>query len=156
MAAASSSRVIRYSIFPMTLFRVQMRLPAALRDYDTQLKLGRTAFDLRLHDGLVLPSTGETFQGPNGASLRPLGPNMNNLIQSLTGEPLIFSILSGTQVPQDFVLLHEHSDHFSLQVSRPMPLPEMNQRFTDFLKMTPMVTRANYLAALDDPDNIDN
>ena len=151
-----TSRVIRYSIFPLTLFIVQHRLPVALRDFDTQSKLGRTAFDLRLHNGLVLPSTGDTFQGPNGAPLRPVGVNMNNLIRDFRGEPLIFSILSGTAAPEGFVLLHEHSDQFSLQVARPMPLPEMNERITAFLKTVPQVTRDNYLAALDDPDNFDN
>lgn len=148
-------RVIRYNVFPMTLYRIQPSLPVKLRDYDTQTKLGRTSFDLKLHDGLVLPTTKDTFEGPNGMSLRPDGRNFERIIRDFRGEPVIYSIIGGTATPDGLVLLYEHTDHYSLQVSRPMPLPEFNERLTEFLKLCPTMTRENYLKGLED-ENFDN
>ena len=58
---SKTMRVIRYSVFPMTLYRIQPSLPVRLRDYDSQTRLGRTSYDLKLHNGLVLPTTKDTF-----------------------------------------------------------------------------------------------
>lgn len=89
-------------------------------------------------------------------SLRPDGRNFENIIRDIRGEPLIYTILGGSVVPEDFVLLYERSDHYSLQVSRPMPLSEMNDRLTEFLKSLPTMTRESYLKGLEDEHNFDN
>lgn len=148
-------RVIRYSVFPMTLYRIQPSLPVKLRDYDSQTKLGRTSFDLKLHNGLVLPTTKDTFEGPNGMSLRPDGRTFERIIREFPVEPIIYSIMGGTVTPEGLVLLYERGDHYSLQVSRPMPLPEFNELLTEFLKLHPTMKREDYLKGLED-DNFDN
>ncbi len=53
--------------------------------------------------------------GPNGMSLRPDGPTMRRTLEAFKGTPIIFSFLVGLQLPKGLVLLHEHTDHFSLQ-----------------------------------------
>ncbi len=87
-------KVTRFRVIPLTLYRVQAKLPVSLRDYDTQRALNRSSFDLKLHNGLVLPAVGDTFTGPNGMSLRPKGQVMEDLVR-------------GFKVPEH-ALLHRH------------------------------------------------
>ena len=54
------------------------------------------------------------------------------------------------------MLLHEHTDHFSLPVSRPMPLDEFNELATEFLKTLPAQTKEQFVAAMEDEDDFDN
>lgn len=42
--------------------------------------------------------------------------------------------MTGTPLPVDLVCLHERSDHYSLQCTRPMQLPELNRLITQFYK----------------------
>lgn len=72
----------RYQITPLELFRINSGKNIVLRDYAVQrAQHGRRSYDLHLGpDGLVHPKTGPNFGGPNGASLRPLGPKLWELL----------------------------------------------------------------------------
>ncbi|PLW07854.1 hypothetical protein PCANC_24720 [Puccinia coronata f. sp. avenae] len=135
---ASTPRALlgRYpDTFPIELARVQSGRTVNLRDYESQVKLKRLSFDLKTHDGKVLPAMGENFLGPNGCSLRePFSPTFQEVVRNFRGTNiLVYVIPEGTPVPKTLTLLHEHSDHFSLQCAEPMTLPELNKEITDFL-----------------------
>ncbi|KAG0151643.1 hypothetical protein CROQUDRAFT_36532 [Cronartium quercuum f. sp. fusiforme G11] len=122
--------------FPCELARVQSGRLVNLRDYETQVKLKRFSYDLKLQDGKVIPAEGNTFIGPNGCSLRePFSPTFQEVVRNFRGvNILIYIIPEGTPIPQTLTLLHEHSDHFSLQCTKPLTLPELNNEITEFLE----------------------
>jgi hypothetical protein len=64
--------------------------------------------------------------------------------------------MGGTIVPEGLALLHENQDLYSLQAARPMPLSEMNERITAFLKTAHEMTRDDCLAMLEDPEDYDS
>jgi hypothetical protein len=79
-----------------------------------------------------------TFIGPNGLSLRPPGRHMYELVALGKVKTIrIIEIPEGLELPQGIVLLHEHSDHYSLQPSRPMK-PSEFIALVGSLKLTPM------------------
>ena len=146
----------RLTRLPLTLFRIQPQLPVALRDYDTQMALKRSSFDLKTHDGLVLPEKGDVFRVPNGMSLRPAGVTMANILTGFRGEPTIYRFQANMEIPADLALYHEHTDHYSLQTGVPISLEELNQRLTEILRSLPTQTREEWLAEWNDPDYQDN
>lgn len=146
-----------YRQLPLTLFRIQPRLPVALRDYDTQMAKGRTSFDLKLHNGSVMPvKEGSAFEGPNGMSLRPRGDKMTSILQGYKGSPRVYSMHEGLTLPGPLVVYHEHTDHYSMQTSEPISLAEFDKLLSDFLASLPSVTKEQYLAQLEDEDDQDN
>lgn len=83
--AYSSCRPLlgRYKIVPGELFRVGATAQTVLRDFDAQHASGHTSYDLHLGpDGLVHPKLGPNWEGPNGASMRPNGPMMQEIIRN--------------------------------------------------------------------------
>ncbi|KAI8817765.1 uncharacterized protein EV422DRAFT_539870 [Fimicolochytrium jonesii] len=61
--------------------------------------------------------------GPNGASVRPNGAFLQEVVRGFRGKnTTIWRIPAGTDLPPDLVLLHEHTDHHSIQCMRPMTL----------------------------------
>lgn len=65
------------------------------------------------------------------------------VILSYTGYRKVFSLpfchiqlqtlrYSGVKLPSDLVLLHEHSDHHSMQCTVPMTLATLNEKLTAF------------------------
>lgn len=124
----------RYDKIYRDLFRVNATSKVVLRDWHAQNKLGRSSYDLKVHeDGLVHPAASENFEGPNGASLRPNSPFLQEVIRGFKGKGVsIYRLKEGTPLPEDLVLLHEHTDHHSLQCKRPMKLEELNKIITDF------------------------
>ncbi len=74
-----------------------------------------------------------SFRGPNGASVRPNGPFLQELVrvfeetnsviyrlpegmsESTLLAILFIPALSGTKLPPDLVCLHEHTEHHSIQ-----------------------------------------
>ena len=48
--------VKRFTQLPLTLYRIQPRLPVVLRDFNAQMEKQRASFDLKTHNGLVLPA----------------------------------------------------------------------------------------------------
>ncbi|CUF53889.1 Hypothetical protein, putative [Bodo saltans] len=150
------SLVKRFNIFPRTLYRVQPKIAVNLRNYETQMALGRTSYDLKTVNGLVMPAVGEEFIGPNGMSLRPATDKMIGILKEFKGEPRVYAMLEGSPVPAGLVVLHEHSDHYSLQTSEPITLDALNAKMTEFLKTIPSQTREQFFAQMADEDDQDN
>ena len=152
----------RYNKTPMVLYRVQNGEKVILREHSEQMKLKRTSFDLKLGaDGLVHPALGPNFIGPNGASLRPAGFVFGEIVANFRGPRMrIIEIPSGVDLPKELMLLHEHSDHYSLQTSEkrtlrgmhyesPLLVPtsprtELNAILTAFMKPFPVLTKEAY------------
>ncbi|KAI0709003.1 hypothetical protein C8Q76DRAFT_741854 [Earliella scabrosa] len=137
-AATPGSRPLlgRYNHVPVELARVQSGTNVRLRDYEQQKALKRFSYDLKLSpDGLVLPATGDNFIGPNGCSLRPpLSPTFQEVVRNFRGANIITYILKeGTPLPDTLTILHEHSDHYSLQCTTPMTLDALNAELTKFI-----------------------
>ena len=148
----------RYTKFPQTLFRIQAKLPVSLRDYDTQMAKNRTSFDLKLVNQKVMPMPADSpFHTPNGMSLRPCSPKMIDILKNFNGnEVRVYRLQEATECPEGLCVFHEHSDHFSLQVARPMSLDEFNDKLTQYLKSIPSVTKDQFLEAYYDEDDQDN
>ncbi len=147
----------KYLTVPLTLYRIQPRLPVSLRAYDIQMAKGRTSFDLKRHNGLVLPISPDThFHTPNGMSLRPAGENMTRILQNFKGEPSIFTLVCGLRLPDGFCIYHEHTDHYSLQTTEQIELGAFNAKLTEFLKSLPFQTRAQFMEQQEDIDDQDN
>ncbi|KAJ7490589.1 hypothetical protein FB451DRAFT_1079381 [Mycena latifolia] len=134
-----SPLIARYApgtALPVDLARVQSGMNVRLRDYETQKKLKRFSYDLKVQeDGLVHPAEGPSFIGPNGCSLRePLSPTFQEVVRNFRGSAIgVFVIKQGTILPETLTLLHEHSDHFSLQCTKPMSLDDLNEELTKFI-----------------------
>lgn len=149
-------KVQRYFQLPRTLYRVCAKLPITLRDYDSQLKLKRTSYDLKLVNGLYLPAEGDEFVGPNGLSLRPSTTKMHEVLREFRGQPRIFCLHEGFVLPEGFVVLHEHSDHYSLQTTKPIALPEYVEAVNKFIQSFPSQTREEFFEELNDEDDQNN
>ena len=125
---------------PVTLFRIQggaivrLRLEAAAR------AAGRASFDVSAHEGgaVVRPrapaGADERFLGPNGMSMRPKGSMLAVIVAGFKGaRSLVFEVPAGTPIPPELCVLHEHSDHFSVQPAREMAPARLNAALTAFL-----------------------
>ncbi|KAI0323967.1 hypothetical protein GY45DRAFT_487068 [Cubamyces sp. BRFM 1775] len=135
--ASSGGRPLlgRYNHVPVELARVQSGRNVRLRDYETQKALKRFSYDLKLVDGKVMPADGPNFIGPNGCSLRePLSPTFQEVVRNFRGANILVYVLKeGTPLPETLQILHEHSDHYSLQCTKPMTLDELNAECTKFI-----------------------
>ena len=89
-------------------------------------------------------------------SLRPSSDNMINNLKNFRGEPRVYSLPVGLTLPDGLVVIHEHSEQYSLQTTLPIPLPALNDKMTDLLADCISVTKTQYLEALDDEDDQDN
>eukprot|EP01088_Endostelium_zonatum_P007279 TRINITY_DN194_c0_g1_i1.p1 TRINITY_DN194_c0_g1~~TRINITY_DN194_c0_g1_i1.p1 ORF type:complete len:163 (-),score=9.33 TRINITY_DN194_c0_g1_i1:45-509(-) len=119
---------------PKTLYRVNNGRTISLRDYDSQSLKGRVSYDLHLHGDLVLPLEDSThFKQPNGLSLRPDTPFMNELIRKFKSKNgVVFTLPEGLELPEELILYHEHSDHYSIQTTKPVTLNDFNHNLTEF------------------------
>ena len=143
----------RFKSVPVTLFRIQLKDTIKLREKAKQEKLQRSSYDFILQpDGLVHPAVGDTFKFPNGASLRPLGPVLKEIIANFRGN-CIFVVPKDTPIPDDLVLLHEHSDHYSLQTSVPCTEKQLNQRLQTFFSKLPQMDKATFFKTYDTEDH---
>lgn len=55
-------------------------------------------------------------------SLRPGGFNLGEIIANYKGAVQIIEIPKSFKLPPELILLHEHSDHYSLQTTAPIKL----------------------------------
>jgi hypothetical protein len=146
-----------FTQLPRTLYRIQPRLPVSLRDFDTQMKLGRSSFDLKLHDGKVMPMPlGSKFHTPNGMSLRPAGDNMVSILDSFSNTCKIYCMRGGIVLPEGLIVFHEHTDHYSMQTTVPIPLDEYNNKLTAFLESLPWQTKDQFIEEYNDDSAKDN
>jgi hypothetical protein len=153
----SGSIVSRFKKVPITLYRIQNRLAVSLRDHATQMAAGRTSYDLKIgSDGLVHPAVGDTFIGPNGMSLRPDTETMLLIAKKYKGSATVFRLQEGLTLPDGLIILHEHSDHYSLQTDTPILLEKLNEKMTNLLSECPTQTLPQFIAQLEDFDDQDN
>ncbi|EKV12006.1 hypothetical protein PDIG_47210 [Penicillium digitatum PHI26] len=133
-----SRYLARYGYFPKELFRLNNSLSVRLRDRAVK----RTgSFDVVTEAGKMKPKAIDptTYQGPNGASMRPNTQAQKDLVENYTGSQVVrFSIpqgkldsfhkklfiskFAGTKLPEDLTLIHEKGDHNSLQPAKEMTL----------------------------------
>lgn len=147
----------RFSQLPLTLYRIQVKPQVNLRDWKDQMAKGRTSYDLKTTNGLVMPMEGDVFHTPNGMSLRPNSENMINILRNFRGSPRVYSLPVGTKLPDGLCVIHEHSDHYSLQTTEQIPLPALNDKLTRLLADAAVsVTKEQFLEAQDDEDDQDN
>jgi hypothetical protein len=120
--------------------------------------IGRLSFDLKLHNGLVIPtSEGSKFLGPNGMSLRPASETMVEILRKFIGDPYVYRVQEGLHLPGHFAIFHEHTDHYSLQTTEAIDLMLFNKRLTEFLQsLPPPQTREQFMEFLNDVDDQDN
>ena len=113
---------------------MRLRLEAAAR------AAGRASFDVSAHEGgaVVRPrapaGAEECFLGPNGMSMRPKGSMLAVIVAGFKGaRSLVFEVPAGTRIPSELCVLHEHSDHFSVQPAQEMAPARLNAALTAFL-----------------------
>lgn len=154
---ASKQLVKRFQKLPITLYRIQPRLPVRLRDYDTQQAKGRESFDIKIRDdGNVHPAIGEEWIGPNGMSLRPGNDTMLNILHNWRGETMVYRLNEGLQLPEELIVLHERDDHYSMQTTEPVSLDTLNERITELLETSPVQTKQQFIEQMEDLDDQDN
>ncbi len=132
---------------PLTLFRICGKSRnIVLREYAVQTAKGSRSYDLTLaEDGLVHPAPlDDVFIGPNGASLRPAGINMWDIVSSRAGITNVLEIPEGVKIPEGLVLLHEHVDHYSLQCTKPMKRKALEGFMNQFIADFPFYSRDEY------------
>jgi hypothetical protein len=90
-------------------------------------------------NNLYNPILGDQYIRPNGLSLRPIGVNLADLLGSFRCK-LIYEIPKGAVVPANFVLIHEHNDHYSLQTAIPISPKEFCLQVKDFFEKHNKIT----------------
>ncbi|VUC22351.1 unnamed protein product [Clonostachys rosea] len=137
-----------FTRFPKEIFRVNNGADVIARVWEP----GRRAYDIVANCGLVIPKALDpmTYTPPNGVSMRPNSPYQQSLVSwRFTGRDLrVFAVPQGTELPKDLILVHERSDHYSLQPATTMKLAQFNQKVTNFLKLNSTVfTKEEWLQA---------
>jgi len=132
-----SSKLTRFREFPCDLFRIDTFKKIKLREYARQTKAGKKSFDFVLKDGLIHPAEGEFFKRPNGLSLRPGGYTLGHIVAHYKKKIGLILIPKGVVVPEGLVLIHEHTDHYSLQTTTSCSEDEMNAKLNHFFDNTP-------------------
>jgi hypothetical protein len=122
---------------PITLFRMQGAVAVNLRLEAAQRAAGRKSFDITSDErGFVHPRdpAERRFLGPNGMSMRPKGNMLAALFAGFSNDRVyMYEVPKGTPLPPELVLLHEHSDHYSVQPAVAMAAADLNNLLTGFL-----------------------
>eukprot|EP01117_Protostelium_nocturnum_P016258 TRINITY_DN6393_c0_g1_i2.p1 TRINITY_DN6393_c0_g1~~TRINITY_DN6393_c0_g1_i2.p1 ORF type:complete len:220 (-),score=64.40 TRINITY_DN6393_c0_g1_i2:152-811(-) len=137
-----------YSVVPEDLFRVNESFSTKLKTKSEQRKAGKANYDVEVkeEDGLIHPFNGKYYQGPNGASARP-NSIITHFVLSQYEKAKIYRISKGTKLPEELVLVHEHSNHHSFQPSKPMNLSQFNDSLTHFFKSSgELMTKKQFLS----------
>ncbi|GBF66430.1 hypothetical protein TMEN_9150 [Trichophyton mentagrophytes] len=131
------SRFIKsYSVIPKELFRINNGRVVRLRAYPGPRR-PPGLFDLLTYNGMVQPKAlnPATYQPPNGASMRPNTPKMQQTAAGLRGSSVcIYTVDAGIRIPDDLILVHEFKDHYSLQARNAMTIEDLNAKITRFLE----------------------
>ncbi|KAI0530188.1 hypothetical protein GGR58DRAFT_524912 [Xylaria digitata] len=144
----SNGLISVFRSFPKQLFRVNNGRYVKVRAQQQN----RNVYDIVAQDGRVEPKAlnPHTYIAPNGASMRPNSPYQQSLVSSRFRGPkvIVYAIARGTQLPDDLVLVHERSDHYSLQPGAPMSVDDLYSKITDFMwKAARAYTREQWLEA---------
>ncbi|OAA63639.1 hypothetical protein SPI_03802 [Niveomyces insectorum RCEF 264] len=123
-----------FNTLPKELFRVNNGPYVRLRDWSVR----RQVYDVVSQNGRIMPKAldASTYQAPNGASMRPNSPYQQRLVRHIFKgtDVLVYAVPAGTRLPMDLILVHERSDHYSLQPARMMTIDDLNTKITDFLQ----------------------
>ncbi|KAL2173072.1 uncharacterized protein P884DRAFT_273585 [Thermothelomyces heterothallicus CBS 202.75] len=124
-----SSFMSQFGHFPTKLFRLSATSKTKLRDYTLKKS---ASYDILTAQGIAQPIASVTYERPNGASMKPLSAGWFQLVQKFKGSKVV--VFEIPEVPEDLILIHEHSDHYSLQPRVSMPLDDLNKKIDAFLK----------------------
>lgn len=103
------------------------------------------SFDLKLQEvGLVHPIAGNVFTGPNGMSLRPEGGAMYEILSETGPKASVREVPEGTAIPEGLVLIHEHTDYYSMQTTAPCSVEDLKRKLDKFLLPFDMFPKASY------------
>ncbi|RSM03313.1 hypothetical protein CEP52_007461 [Fusarium oligoseptatum] len=132
--------------FPKELFRVNNGPQVKLR----VLQPKRHVYDIVTENGLALPKALDpsSYIAPNGASMRPNSPYQQSLVswRFRGNDTIVYSVPEGTTLPDDLLLVHERSDHYSLQPAMKMTIDDLNSKITQFLITNAMaLTREEWM-----------
>ncbi|CAI6083446.1 unnamed protein product [Clonostachys chloroleuca] len=144
-----------FNKFPKEIFRVNNGIAVKARSWSPQ----RRVYDIVADGGMVIPKALDptTYTAPNGVSLRPNSPYQQSLVSwRFRGQDIrIYAVPQGTEIPNDLILVHERSVHYSLQPASIMTLEHFNKRITQFLTSNSTVfTKEEWLQMY--PDATDN
>ena len=116
---------------PLALFRLQSGPRVLLRLESA----ARTSFDITARDGAVHARDAAEvhFIGPNGMSMRPIGNMLAVILAGFRGKVLVHEVPPCTPLPPELVILHEHSDHYSVQPATTMKPAALNAALTTWL-----------------------
>ena len=106
-------------------------------------------------------------------SLRPSGETMHSILKDFKGTPWVHHLPLGLELPEGLVVLHEHTDHYSLQTTEPITLAgerkatpcsplsspslaEFNSRLTAFLKSCRRMSREEFFQEDDEINDQNN
>ncbi|KAJ3036274.1 hypothetical protein HDV00_002930 [Rhizophlyctis rosea] len=149
--------ITRHYTFPQELFRVNTgHSNVHLHDFVERrarkiLRRGKSPYyDVKVPaNGWVQPHTSNYYEGRNGAIMQPNTIMMQNFVkasQRTSWGLTIFRIPAGTPLPPELVLIEEGPSQFSIQCTEPMPLRELNERITTFLRKNgEMMKKAEFL-----------
>lgn len=82
---------------------------------------------------------GDKYQKPNGLSCRPLGVNLTEYLEVFVGECII-ELPKGLILPDDFVMIHEHTDHYSFQTTKSIEPAKFCLKAEKFFKTQKLLT----------------
>ncbi|TGJ81760.1 hypothetical protein E0Z10_g7002 [Xylaria hypoxylon] len=129
---ASSGLISVFRSFPKELFRVNNGREVRL----IPPKPGRHIYDVLPKDGNVEPKAlnQSTYVGPNGILMRPNSPYQQSLVSTRFrgANFIVYAVPKGTDLPEDLLLVHEWSDHYSLQPAVTMTVDDLNWKITTF------------------------
>ncbi|KIX05840.1 uncharacterized protein Z518_03813 [Rhinocladiella mackenziei CBS 650.93] len=153
-----SKYINRFTMIPKELFR--------LSNGSTLSLCGRTmkttgSYDILTEGGKVKPKAityPETYEGPNGASMRPNTPTQHQIVRNFkVSGVIIYAVPKDTRLPDGLVLVHERGDHSFSPVAWPrLMLAELNTKINNFLaakaqRMTKSEWLEKYPAATETP-----
>ncbi|KAF1961563.1 hypothetical protein CC80DRAFT_401956 [Byssothecium circinans] len=146
-----------FKTVPKELFRVNNGRAVRLREWSLQRQ---RSYDILTDAGKVSAKAldPKTYRKPNGASMRPNSAFQKRLVSSLKGaNTIVYAVPAGVPLPDDLILVHEHTDHYSLQAAKEMTLPELNDKITNFLQFKGRVfSKDQWLQAYPQPTKPSN
>lgn len=150
------SPLTRFETIPETLYRIHNSGNIKLRSFERRIAAGMQgefSYDLHEKDGMVWPVTEDVFTEPNGMSLRPKCDLQRQQVMNHGGSKLkIFVLPAGMEVPSKLILVHEHTDHYSMQVRIPMTFEEFNKELNLMLKGLKTLSKDEFLQMFGDSE----
>ncbi|KAH7113895.1 hypothetical protein B0J11DRAFT_142953 [Dendryphion nanum] len=147
-----------FNIFPKEIFRVNNGPNVHLRQFTP----GANFYDVPANpQGLYHSSFDDTtperlqaslnaYRGPNGASCRPYAVWYREMIRRWTGDDVrVYTFPKGTVLPQNYILVEETDDHFSLQRKNDTaPIADVSRDLSKFTNQMEWEAKDQWLARM--------